>query len=172
VPPPPLPPLSRRGVLVGLGGTAGLALTGCGGDREADSGSGTTSGKRSGGVTPDVAVATAALTEIRAVRASVVATAARFPDQRPALTALVGMHRVHEAALVDAVPERARTSVSPAPYAVPRKPARALAAVAGHERHLHAALGDLAVKAQSGEFARLLASMGAAIGQRLAVLDA
>ena len=36
------------------------------------------------------------------------------------------MHRAHEATLVNAVPDRARTSASPAPYAVPREREAAL----------------------------------------------
>ena len=58
-------------------------------------------------------------------------------------------------------------TASPAPYAVPRNRDRALIALAAREQRLHDSLGSLALQAQSGDFARLLASMGAAVSQRL-----
>ena len=51
---------------------------------------------------------------------------------------------------------------------MPRKRAAALRALQAREQRLHTSLDGLALRAQSGDFARLLASMGAAIGQRLA----
>jgi hypothetical protein len=69
---------------------------------------------------------------------------------------------------VNAVPDRASASASPAPYAVPRKREAALRALKIREQRLHTSLDRLALRAQSGDFARLLASMGAAIDQRLA----
>jgi hypothetical protein len=113
-------------------------------------------------------VATDALEEIRAVRAAVVATVSRFPATRSTLGPLVALHRKHEATLVDAVPSRAATSSTPAPYAVPHHRERAVRALATREQRLHDRLDQLAVRAQSGQFARLLASMGAALHQRLA----
>ena len=62
---------------------------------------------------PDVAVATRALAEIRAVRAAVSRTISRFPASRPTLAPLVRMHRAHEETLVDAVPERATDDGEP-----------------------------------------------------------
>jgi hypothetical protein len=55
---------------------------------------------------------------------------------------------------------------------VPRKRATALRRLSHREQHLHDTLDALALRAQSGDFARLLASMGAGIGQRLAVWSA
>ncbi len=157
--------LSRRSVVFGvLGGVAGMTLAGC-------SDNGDSGDKLPGspaGLAPDVAVATSALTEIRAVREAASATLARFPENRSTLAPLVGVHRAHEATLVDAVPDRASPSASPAPYRVPRKREKALSVLATREQRLHTTLDGLALRAESGQFARLLASMGAAIHQRLA----
>jgi hypothetical protein len=79
------------------------------------------------------------------------------------------MHRAHEKSLADAVPARARPSATPAAYAVPRKGDVALTRLAAREQRLHDILDALALRAQSGDFARLLASMGAAVSQQLTV---
>lgn len=156
---------SRRSVLAaGLAGVGGLVLTACSDDAEP----GTRDPASPAGLTPDVAVATQALTEIRAVREAVSATLARFPDSRPTIGPLVAMHRAHEATLADAVPDRARPSTAPAPYAVPARRERAVAKIAAREQRLHDTLDALALRSQSGQFARLLASMGTAVHQRLA----
>ena len=168
--------LSRRGVLTGLGATAGLgalsslAVTGCAAGSDA---------RRDGApaqpapLTPDVTVATRALAEIEAVAAAVAATTARFPATRSQVADLARVHRAHAASLADAVPDRAQTSATPAPptpYRVPQRQGRALPALVTREQQLHQTLDSLALQAQSGDFARLLASMGAAVAQRLAVL--
>lgn len=156
---------SRRAVVVaGLGGVAGVALTACSNVTPKV----TPTRTAPAGLAPDVAVATKALVEIIAMRQAVSGTLARFPTTRSTLAPLVALHRAHEATLVDAVPEQARPSGSPAPYRVPRRPARALAALATREQRLHDTLDGLALRAQSGQFARLLASMGTALHQRLA----
>jgi hypothetical protein len=54
---------------------------------------------------------------------------------------------------------------------VPHRRDRAVSALAVREQRLHDRLDQLAVRAQSGQFARLLASMGAALHQRLAVWE-
>ena len=79
------------------------------------------------------------------------------------------MHRAHEASLVDAVPDRARPAAAPAPYVVPRKRAVAMRKLETREQRLHDTLAGLSLRAESGDFARLLASMGAGINQRLTV---
>ena len=79
------------------------------------------------------------------------------------------MHRAHEASLADAVPDRASpVEPRPTPYAVPASASGPCRALAAGEQQLHATLDGLALRAQSGDFARLLASMGAGVGQRLA----
>lgn len=153
--------VSRR-VLVG--GLAGLTLAACSGQEEPRS----EPSAAPASMAPDVAVATSALAQVRAVRQAASSTLTRFPDARATLAPIVALHRTHEAALVEAVPASARTSDSSAPYRVPRRRDRALGALVTREEQLHDGLGALALSAQSGQFARLLAGMGAAVHQRLA----
>lgn len=158
--------LSRRALLAAGAGAAGLVVSGCSVNNPV---SDDTPPKPSTDLAPDVAVATSALSEIRAVRAAVSGTLSRFPAAETRLAPLSKMHQAHEVALADAVPDRARTSATPAPYVVPRKRDLALANLAAREQRLHDTLDGLALRAQSGDFARLLASMGAAVSQQLAV---
>ncbi len=159
-------PLTRRSLLTaGIAGMVGVLVSGC--DSKSSAPDDTPEPKAQ--LAPDVTVATTALAEIRAVRAAVTSTRSRFPAARSQLASLVQMHQAHEESLADAVPARARTSASPAPYVVPRQREVALRKLATTEQHLHDTLGGLAVRAQSGDFARLLASMGAAVSQQLAV---
>jgi hypothetical protein len=156
--------VARRAVLAGaLGGAGMMAVAAC----SDDTSTGTKPPGSPAGLAPDVAVATTALTEIRAVREAVTGTLRRFPATRSVVGSLVALHQTHEATLVDAVPARASTSAAPSPYAVPRNRDRALARLAAREQQLHDTLDGLAMRAQSGQFARLLASMGAAVQQRL-----
>ena len=117
---------------------------------------------------PDVAVAATALAELRATRRAAVATIRRFPALWADLDPVVAMHRAHEASLVDAVPAGADPATPVGPYAVPRRRPAAVTALREREQELHERLATLAGRAQSGEFARLLASAGAAVQQRLA----
>jgi hypothetical protein len=158
------PSLSRRGLLVGAAGVAGL-VTGCSADDSADRDD---APEGPAALAPDVAVATRALAEIRAVRTAVTRTQARFPATRALLGPVAAMHVAHERTLVDAVPDRANTSTAPAPYAVPLRRAAALRGLAAREQRLHDTLDGLSLRARSGDFARLLASMGAGLGQQLA----
>lgn len=156
--------LTRRTVLAGVvGGLGALSVAACSNGDSPD----TAAPRSSAGVTPDVAVATAALAEIRAMREAVSATLKKFPITRSVLGSLVTLHQAHEATLVDAVPRQAAASATPAPYTVPRHRQKALATLATREQRLHDSLGTLALRAESGQFARLLASMGAALTQRL-----
>ena len=160
-------PLSRRSlIVVGAAGLAGLVASAC---SASDPVSDHEAPKSPPELTPDVAVATSALAEIRAVRSAVDKTLARFPESRPRLVPFGQMHRAHEKSLADAVPARAQPAATPAPYVVPRKRDVALTGLATREQRLHDTLDALALRAQSGDFARLLASMGAAVSQRLAV---
>lgn len=166
---PPRRTLSRRALVTsGLTVGAGLALTGCSVENPARR---ERSPATPAELTPDVAVATRALSEIRTVRAAVVGTRRHFPATRAQLGPVVSMHMAHERTLVDAVPDRADTSTQPTPYVVSRKRGTALRNLATREQRLHEVLDDLALRAQSGDFARLLASMGAALGQQLAGWD-
>lgn len=168
--------MSRRAVVAGV--TAGVAaslaagtLGGCA--------SGSTSpraGRRDATpeVSPDVAVAAAALQAITRSANAVGRTARRHPRLKAALAGLAALHAAHLRLLQDAVPagHRRDTTAGPAPATVPHRPPAALAAVAHDEHDLRAQLEGLAVRARSGEFARLLAAMSAAVGQQLAVLPA
>lgn len=160
-------PISRRSLIaVGAAGVAGLVASACSASNPV---SDDKTPKSPAELAPDVAVATSALAEIRAVSTAVDNTLARFPEARSRLTPLGQMHQAHEKSLEDAVPARARPSATPAPYVVPRKRDVALSNLATREQRLHDTLDGLALRSQSGEFARLLASMGAAIAQQLAV---
>ncbi len=117
---------------------------------------------------PDVALATLALAEISAVRHAVTRTQRRFPRRTGELGAVVSMHRTHESALADAVPEGAEPATQPPAYAVPADAALALQRLRVREEQLLARLDSLAVDAESGSFAGLLASMGAGVAQRVA----
>lgn len=116
---------------------------------------------------PDLAVATEALAQLRLVRATAEQTAARFPATRARLATLIELHRTHEESLDAAVPERARATDPPAaPEISPQRPT-ALAHLQATEVQLQGALAGLALRAESGRFARLLGSMSAAVGQHL-----
>jgi hypothetical protein len=146
-------------------GLVGITAVGCSVDNPVDD----DAPARPAKLAPDVAVATRALTEITAMRAAVEETLRRYPIARARLAPMVELHRAHERTLADAVPDRAKGAQSPTPYAVPRQRAAALLALTQREQRLHATLDTLALRAQSGDFARLLASMGAGISQHLAV---
>lgn len=158
--------LSRRSVITaGAAGVVALLVSAC----ERNGASSEESPAPKAELAPDVAVATTALAEIRAVRVAVTSTRSRFPAAASRLASLAQMHQAHEESLADAVPARARTSATPTPYVVPRQREAALRKLATTEQGLHDTLGGLAVRAQSGDFARLLASMGAGVSQKLAV---
>ena len=157
--------LARRTFLASGAAVAGLGLTGCATGTAGEKPGSSPAAPAS--LTPDVAVATSALEQIRRVREAAEATTGRFPALSVDLGPVIAMHKAHESSLADAVPERARTSGTPAPYAVPPRRAAALRHLSAAETTLHGSLDGLALRAQSGEFARLLASMGAAVGQRV-----
>ena len=164
------------GVAAGLSVVAGCTVgTDSGNQSGGQSGDPSAAGHRSAQqveVTPDVKTATTALAAIRVTGEAVRATAQRFPALRPALSGITGMHAAHERSLVDAVPAQVRSSPAPAAYAVPPGRAAALARLRVAEQRLHASLAGLAVAADSGDFARLLASMSAAVSTHLVALAA
>jgi hypothetical protein len=157
---------SRRSLIAGTVGVAALLVSGCSVENPA---SDDKAPKPNSQLAADVVIAVRALAEIRAVRAAVSRTASRHPPARPDLVPLAQMHRAHEASLVDAVPDRAQPAARPAPYVVPRKRAVAMRRLGAREQRLHDTLAALSLRAESGDFARLLASMGAGINQRLTV---
>lgn len=161
-------PVTRRAV-VGLGFGAGVAtLSGCvlNNPFEAEQ---TPARKAVRNLAPDVAVAVEAATAIRRTAAAVRDTATRHPDLGTRLSGLTQAHDAHLAAVVEAVPDGVDTSSQangPA-YVVPARPARALARLTATETGLHDALVGLAIRAESGPFARLLGAMAASLSQQL-----
>jgi hypothetical protein len=158
--------VSRRGVI-------GLGLVGLGTAAGCSNGSSPSHPQqaRPAAVTPDVRTATAALAAVRTVLLAIDETGKRFPATRVPLAGLRAMHAAHERSLVGAVPRAAATTRT-TPKAVPGNRAAALAQLRASETRLHATLQALAVRAQSGDFARLLASMSAAVSTHLTLLAA
>jgi hypothetical protein len=135
-----------------------------------------------------VALAATVLTGEQAMLDRVLATARRHPGVAPALAEVETMHRAHVRLLTDAVPDDARsrasasasaTSAAPSPApsgsgsaAVPGRPGAAHALLASEEQRLGRIGKRSAFAAESGAFARVLASMAAAAGQQAVALNA
>lgn len=119
---------------------------------------------------PDVAVAVDAVTLVRGAVTAVEATGRRHPELAARLAGLLAAHRAHLAAVVDAVPDGVDTSAAGAGYVVPGRSPRALTQLAASEQTWRDGLVGLAIRAESGPFARLLGSMAAALSQQLKVL--
>lgn len=176
--------LSRRTALGGAAAVAAVAVTGCtpsGIDRRPRAAAVT----RSPGTDPDVALAATVLADEQRMLDRVLATLRRHPGLEPTLAASRSAHRAHVDLLTDAVPDEARTtpstsaspavspSVSPSPASTPRVPARvpaALSALSREEDRLGLLGRRSAFAAESGAFARVLASMAAAASQQSAAL--
>jgi hypothetical protein len=86
---------------------------------------------------------------------------------RTRLAPLLAMHAAHGAALRVAAPAGPSGSPATGASGMPTDRAGVLARVAAVERDAHDRLVALAQRADSGRLARLLASMAAAISQRL-----
>jgi hypothetical protein len=122
-----------------------------------------------------VALAITAVGRIGRVADLLHRTVARHRRLRHQLSGLEALHAEHLRLLQQAVPEDRRTTAGEAGDRHGHVPGRehvALEAVLGAERALRPQLEGLAVRAQSGEFARLLAAMSAAVAQQLAVVHA
>jgi hypothetical protein len=185
--------LSRR-TAMGLAAAAVVVATGCtpsGVDRRARP-QPSRSAEPAPAQDPDVALAATVLTGEQAMLDRVLATARRHPGVAPALAEVETMHRAHVRLLTDAVPDDARSRASasasasasapsaapsPAPSgsgsaAVPGRPGAALALLASEEQRLGRIGKRSAFAAESGAFARVLASMAAAAGQQAVALNA
>ncbi len=130
-------------------------------------------------VDPDVALAATVLAEEQALLDRVVATVARHPELEATLSLARSAHQAHVDLLKDAVPHDARIpraspsaspSVAPSPStpAVPARTTVALRAVAVAEDRLALVGRRSSFAAESGAFARVLASMAAAAAQQAA----
>ncbi|MGY2875404.1 hypothetical protein ACVW00_002594 [Marmoricola sp. URHA0025 HA25] len=159
--------LSRRALGLGIGLAGGLGLTGCALNNPL-SDEATPAARAVHDLAPDVAIAVQAVTLIRAAQSAVTATGAQHAGLAARLAGLLDAHRTHLAKVVDAVPSGVDTTpATGTPYAVPATPAAALTQLTTTERGLHDELVGLALRAQSGPFARLLGSMAAALSQQL-----
>ena len=165
----PFPRVTRRSAL-GLGlAVAGVAVGGCAFNNPLSEEQ-TPAARATPDLEPDVAVAVAGVTLVRGALAAVTATGQSHPALGGRLAGLVAMHQAHLSALVDAVPHGVDTSATGPAYVVPPRPAAALAGLGTVEHSVHDGLVGLAMRAQSGPFARLLGSMAAAVSQQLRVL--
>lgn len=162
--------ISRRGVLAAALSLPVMPLAGCALNNPLDRRR-TLAAEAVPALAPDVGVAVEAVARIRAVEATLSATTQRHTGMTAALAGLAAMHTAHLEALMEAVPDRVDTSGTQAPATVPEAPGAARRAVVLAERGLHDELAELALRAQSGLFARLLAAMVAGISQQLFVLD-
>jgi hypothetical protein len=161
---------SRRAALgLGLGTMAGVAMGGCTLNNPLSEDE-TPAAEAVRDLAPDVAVAVEAVTLVRGAESAVTSTAEAHPALAPRLADLLAAHRTHLDAVVNAVPDGVDTSAGGAAYDVPPQPADALARLTATERSLHDGLVGLAMRAESGPFARLLGAMAAAVSQRLQVL--
>ncbi len=159
--------VDRRTLL--LVGAVGVTLTGCSLNNPFST-ERTPAAEAVRDLSPDVAVAVEAVTLLLAAGAAVEATTAAYPTLDPRLSGFAATHRAHVAALSAAVPDRVDVSTDPTPYVVPPTRPAALAAVRRSETSLQDQLVGLALRAESGPFARLLGTMSAAVSQQLAVL--
>jgi hypothetical protein len=112
---------------------------------------------------PDTGLVAEVVDDLVATLTLVEAVRDRHGSLRRQLGELAKVHRAHLEALgSDEQPDRHGPRTADAD--------RALALVHGREQRHERLLTDLAVEAQSGRLARLLASMSAAVAQQLAVL--
>jgi len=161
---------SRRTVLrLAAGAVTSGALAGCSLNNPLTSEK-TPAAQATRDLAPDVAVAVEAVTLVRGAQAAATSTGEHHSALAPKLTGLLAAHQAHLEALVDAVPEGVDTSAPGAAYVVPARPRVALTRLTEAEQALHDGLVALAVRAQSGAFARLLGAMAAAMSQQLRVL--
>ena len=180
LPPSPEPGLHRRtalGALVALG----AVTAGCTRQPEKQAPS---SPARKPEEDPDVTLVTGVLTAEQGVLDLVESVMQRHRDLRSLLTSTRDVHQAHIQLLADAVPKAgkasspshsasapASASASPSPaVTAPSRPAQALAAVVRAEDDLCLVDKRSAFAAESGAFARILASMAAAAAQQSARL--
>lgn len=159
------PTVARRAVLAGGAGvTAALALGGCRLNNPFSSAS-TPPTEAIDELDPDIGLAVEAVTKIEVALRLVQATARRHPRMAAEVQGLVALHQAHRAALVEAVPDDVDLEAGVQPTQVAARPAVARQRVAAAEGTLRNQLRGFALRARSGDFARLLASMTAAIAQ-------
>jgi len=152
---------------------AGLVAAGCDLSGSSDPGAGTTSPTAAGTpeptatptTDPDEAVVARVRTEVAGAAALVSAAGTGRPALARELAPLARLHRRHLQALPGDEAETPTEQVRGDASAVLRR-------VRARETGLQTALAEAAVEASSGPLAALLASMSAAVAQRLAVAEA
>jgi hypothetical protein len=165
----PLLRLTRRTALGAAGlASLGVAATGCDDPAATPSARATV---RSTEITHDVALAVELVAGVQRSVALTTDVVRRFPLLRPSLRPLLQTQRAHLALLAEAVPDEVMPS--PSARAVPATTDRAAARarVVRSTKTRRDAFNAAAVEAESGQFARVLASMGAGLAQHLAVLE-
>lgn len=182
--------LTRRTAIGGAAAVGAVVVTGCtpsGIDRRSRKGA--VAAPTTPDTDPDVALAATVLADEQAMLDRIAATVARHPGLDGRLAAARAAHQAHVDLLTKAVPKEARVSpsaspsqdaapsvspsVSPSPTgtpAVPARPPRALAVLADQEDRLSLVGRRSAFAAQSGAFARVLASMSASAAQHAVAL--
>jgi hypothetical protein len=171
--------VSRRTVLAGLVVGVGGALVGCtsgDGDDPAEVIDGQ-SGAKDDSRDPDIEVAALALSSQRATIGLLQSTARRHRQLARTLSSVTAAHQAHADLLAEAVPDDRPAASTPSPagtsadrFSVPRSIEKALTRLVTAEDGLSTVLKRQAFEAQSGQFARLLASMAAASAQHVEVL--
>lgn len=161
---PRRPSATRRTVLGGAALTV-LGTTGC----DLDPRSAPTPQRPAPPVDADSELVEAVVGDIKDVAGTVTALAAAYPALAAAVLPLAHLHASHLAELrPDGV-----TTPSPTSSGVPSPgPRAALRGLQGRERQLQRRLVTASMAAGSGELARLLAAMSAAVAQQLAVFPA
>jgi hypothetical protein len=183
------PVLSRRAVLSLAGAAVASGVSACtpkGVDRRAKP---QPSPSPTPEEDPDVTLAATVLAGEQAILDRLTATVRRHPGLRGRLLQAEAAHRAHVRLLTDAVPDKVTPSTtvsasptptptasgSPAPKApppVPGHPGPALAVLAREEGRLSLLDKRSSFSAESGAFARVLASMAASAAQHAVVLTA
>lgn len=160
--------VSRRAVLAAGAGASAVLLTGCSLNNPFKSTS--KPAAVAGDLSADVALAVSAVGLIDEALSGIDAATTAFPQLRGPLAGLRTLHATHLHTLRAAAP----AGVDPTPSVGPVLPAATRAAALARqqqvEQNLHDRLTGLALRAESGPFARLLGSMAAAISQQLDVL--
>ena len=178
--------LSRRSslaALVGIFGTVGVGTTSCTAydDRPDRPGAGRTSTPTPSTfleADPDVALAASVLAGEQDMVHRIDAAVAAHPALARTLTSARAVHVKHVELLTEAAPVAPSATPSPQPGRPRRRPSRAgdrasaITTLARHEVRLSLVSRRRASAAESGAFARVLASMAAAASQQAVLLRA
>ncbi len=169
----PRPLLSRRTTLVtGLGASALAAVTGAGcsvqvpGAASAE----TSASPGPGGLSPDVRTVVELVGALQRSVALLEDTRTQHPKLAAQVAPLLAVQRRHLAVLRKAAPTGSLPTGGPGSPAVAVRVSRALAHVVQTTEALRDTCYAAAGAAESGQFARLLASMGAGLAQQLVVV--